>query len=50
VKAEKASSLNNTAGMKARADARRRLEDMRDMEEEDDGAMSVDELRTEMGW
>ena len=47
---EKVPSLNNTAGMKARADARRRIEEMRDMEEEDDGSMSVDELRSELGY
>jgi hypothetical protein len=50
VPVEKVPSLNNTAGMKARADARRRIEEMRDMEEEDDGAMSMDELRSELGY
>jgi len=50
VTVEKVPSLNNTAGMKARADARRRLEELRDMEEEDDGSMSMDELRSELGY
>ena len=49
-KAEKAPSLHNVAGMKARADARRRIEEMRDMEEEDGGSMSMDELRAELGY
>jgi hypothetical protein len=47
---EKVPSLNNTAGMKTRADARRRLEELRDMEEEDGGLMSMDELRSELGY
>ena len=50
IKAEKAPSLHNVTGMKARADARRRIEELRDMDEEDDGSMSMDELRSEMGW
>lgn len=45
-------SKNNEAGIKARAVARRRLEDLRDAEEfsESELSISADDLRRELGW
>lgn len=51
-KAEVEGSRNNVPGIKARAAARRRLEDLKDLSEleGEDFSISADELRRELGW
>lgn len=52
VKLDDGKSRNDATGLKARAVARRRLEDLRDLSEVDaeDFAISADDLRRELGW
>ena len=52
VKLDDATSRNDVPGVKVRAAARRRLEDLKDLSEIDgeDFSISADDLRREMGW
>lgn len=45
-------SVNNAEGLKAKAAARRRLEEIRDLHEAEEASevMSMDEMRRELGW
>ncbi len=51
-KAEVEGSRNNAPGIKVRAAARRRLEDLKDLGEleGEDFSISADDLRRELGW
>jgi transcriptional regulator NrdR family protein len=42
-------SQNNAEGLKTRAEARRRMEELRDLQEMDE-TLTMDELRKELGW
>lgn len=50
-KVAKVPSRNDAQGLKAKATARRRLEELRDARElEGDETMTMDDLRNELGW